>query len=72
MAFARVVLFRLLCLTFINCFISEIRSEKSGCSINSSFLGIIMYADDLLLLSASVSGLQQMLNCCDTVSSSLE
>ena len=57
---------------FINCFISEIRSNKSGCTINSSFLGIIMYADDLLLLSASVSGLQQMLNCCDSMSSCLE
>lgn len=32
------------------------------------FVGVIMYADDLILLSASVHGLQQMLNCCSTES----
>jgi len=32
------------------------------------FVGVIMYADDLLLLSASVDGLQRMLNCCSELS----
>lgn len=31
-----------------------------------------MYADDLLILSATVNGLQHILNCCNSVSTELE
>ena len=34
------------------------------CYVTGKFLGCIMYADDLHLLSASVTGFQQMLNIC--------
>ena len=57
---------------FINIFITEIRSCHYGCSINNTFVGIIMYADDFLLLSATVDGLQNMLNCCQMLSSVVE
>ena len=37
-----------------------------SCFINSSYLGALTYADDLLLLSSSLSVLQQMLDqCCE-------
>ena len=35
---------------------------SNGCYVTGKFFGCIMYADDLLLLSATVTGLQQMLN----------
>ena len=37
-----------------------IELELSG--LGNTFFGCIMYADDLLLISASVSGLQSMLD----------
>jgi len=35
-----------------------------GCHINKSFFGCILYADDLLILSSSLSGLQHVLDLC--------
>jgi len=59
----RVVLFRLDCLmVFINVFINHLRSLQVGCHINGLFLGCPFYADDIVLLCPSVSGLQSMLN----------
>lgn len=36
----------------------------AGCCVCGRFFGCVMYADDLLLLSASFSGLQHMLDIC--------
>jgi hypothetical protein len=36
----------------------------NGCYINKTFFGCIMYADDIILLSPSVMGLQYMLDSC--------
>ena len=52
---------------FINIFITKLKSVNYGCKMNSFYAGVIMYADDILLLSATVHGLQQMLNCCSEV-----
>ena len=41
-----------------------LRSSGLGCRLNGHFLGCFGYADDLLLLSASRSGLQSMINKC--------
>ena len=49
---------------FINAFIVKLKQCNSGCKINGFFVGAVMYADDLLLISATVEGLQRMLNCC--------
>ena len=38
---------------------------------NGTFVGCIMYADDLVVLSVSVSGLQSLLDCCYQVSVTL-
>ena len=49
---------------FINTFIVKLKESDIGCRLCGNYVGAIMYADDLLLLSASVSGLQKMLNIC--------
>jgi len=46
--------------------IVQLPSSGLGCYIGNNFLGCVMYADDLLVLSASVGGLQSMLDCCCT------
>ena len=42
----------------------NIRASGHGCRLNNQFYGCLGYADDLLLLSASRSGLQSMINMC--------
>ena len=56
---------------FVNMFIIKMRHLNVACAINRIFLGCIMYADDLIVLSASVTGLQAMLDCCNKISNSL-
>ena len=36
----------------------------TGCCVSGYFIGCFLYADDIILLSASVSGLLSLLNCC--------
>ena len=52
---------------FINTFIVKLSETNSGSCINGDFVGYVMYADDLILISSSVNGFQT-LNCCHTVS----
>ena len=52
-------------------FIVKMRHLNVGCAINRTFLGCIMYGDDLIVLSASVTGLQSMLECCNQVGNSV-
>ena len=42
----------------------ELEASNAGCCVCGRFFCCVMYADDILLLSASVSGLQYMLNIC--------
>jgi len=51
-------------------FIVKLRALGAGCCIGHQFVGCYLYAD-IILLSASVSGLQNMLNCCSDVSREL-
>jgi len=53
---------------FINVFIAKLRTLGYGCTVCGQFVGCILYADDIIILSASVSGLQSMLDCCFDVS----
>jgi len=53
---------------FMNIFIVNLRALRSGCCIGGYFVGCVLYADDIILMSASVDGLQKMLNCCFEVS----
>ena len=48
----------------INIIIAKLRDSGVGCYINNIFIECILYADDIIVLSATVSGLQEMLNIC--------
>jgi hypothetical protein len=50
---------------YINQLIVDLRLCSSGCHVNNCFIGCIFYADDILLMSATVAGLQELLNVCD-------
>ena len=41
-----------------------LRASKLGCTIGSSYYGIMVYADDIILLSPSRMGLQAMIDVC--------
>ena len=48
----------------VDCLIWAIHQSGLGCYIDNINFGILMYADDLVLLSASVHHLQLMINIC--------
>ena len=56
---------------FVNIFIINLRVLTVGCKVNGCYISCLMYADDLILLSATVHGLQAMLNCCFSTSTEL-
>lgn len=56
---------------FVNEFIVNLKNCSAGCAINGHFVGAIMYADDLIILSPTVAGLQKMLACCEETSKNL-
>ena len=47
---------------FINKIIIDLKILELGCYINRTWIGCILYADDIILLSASLTSLQVMLN----------
>ena len=49
---------------YIDDLICRLESNNLGCSINGIYLGCIVYADDILLMSTSVLTLQSMLDIC--------
>jgi len=49
---------------YVDGLIDDLEASNAGCCVCGRFFGCIMYADDLLLLSASVFGLQHMLDIC--------
>ena len=56
---------------YVNCIITSLKHLDYGCHMYNAFIGCIMYADDLLLLSASILDLQAMLNECECIGSLL-
>jgi exonuclease III len=56
---------------YVDCIISTLRQKRLGCHLNNIYLGCIMYADDLLLVSSSVIELQLMLNITGDIGSSI-
>src|SRR5207245_253657 len=52
---------------YVNQIIVSIKLLGCGCRMRNTFLGCIMYADDLLLISASIGDLQKMLDVCGAV-----
>ena len=49
---------------YVDELIKKLRGIGDGCYVSSCFVGCIMYADDLLLVSPTIAGLQRMLNVC--------
>ena len=49
---------------YVDELIDLLRMSGSGCFVNTTFVGCIMHADDLLLLSPSLQGMQSMLDIC--------
>jgi hypothetical protein len=49
---------------YVNDLLVQLRKSKLGCYIKGFFIGIVMYADDIILLSTSVSEMQQMISLC--------
>ena len=47
---------------YIDNLIKILRKSGFGCTIHGVYFGVMIYADDIFLLSASRSGLQQMIN----------
>ena len=45
--------------------ISKLEASRYGCWVDGKYVGIIMYADDLLLISASCCDLRQMIAICE-------
>jgi exonuclease III len=57
---------------YINDLITNLRCAGLGCHIGGSFLGCIVYADDILLLSTSVAHLSLMLKICHKEANELD
>jgi len=58
------ILSPILFIVYVDNLIEELKSSSYGCFIGRTFFGCLMYADDLLLLSQSVNGIQSMLDIC--------
>lgn len=58
------VLSPLLFAIYVNDIIVSLREKQLGCSVGGLYLGCVMYADDIILLSSSLTMLQQMINLC--------
>jgi len=56
---------------YINPIITSLKSSGLGCHLKRLYVGCILYADDIILLSASVLSLQKMLNICNHVGNNI-
>ena len=52
--------------------INDLRESDYGCHLGRLYIGCIAYADDLILIAASVCDLQKMLDVCFKVGSRLD
>ena len=50
---------------YMNDLFSKLRKNKSGCWVRGTFLGILGYSDDSLLLAPSLDSLQEMIGICE-------
>jgi len=57
---------------YMDSIISSLRTSSLGCYFKGVYVGCIVYADDILLISASVVQLQQMLDLCSSCADDLD
>jgi len=50
---------------YIDKLIKQLQYSSIGCQISNVYLGVWVYADDIILLSPSRRGLQDMVNICE-------
>ena len=55
---------------YTNELFAKLRRLKIGCYVDNIYVGVLGYADDLLLLSPSLDGLQEMLKVCEEYANS--
>ena len=60
------VLSPLLFSVYINDVILRLQNSRRGCFIGHMYFGCILYADDIILISPSNTGMQDMLDICDS------
>ena len=58
------VLSAILFCVYIDDLIKQLRRNRTGCWVNGDFVGVIVYADDIVLLSPTIDGLQEMVSTC--------
>ena len=56
---------------FMHVFIGNLRLLDVGWHVNHQYVGFFLYADDIILISPSIIGLQQMLVICSATAKSL-
>ena len=59
------VLSPLLFCIYVDNLLSQLRSSSYGCYIGQHFTGALCYADDIVLISPSLQGLNEMLQVCE-------
>ena len=57
---------------YIDSLIIALKKSGFGLYINNVFFGVVVYADDILLLSSSMHHMQKMLHICTTIISNLD
>ena len=58
------VLSAILFCVYIDGLFSLLRRNRSGCWVDGQFHGMLGYADDIMLISPTIDGLQNMIDCC--------
>ena len=49
---------------YIDELLLELKASKVGCHVGSYYCGAFGYADDIILLCPSITGIEQMINIC--------
>ena len=50
---------------YIDDLLEKLKNKGIGCHIGHHFVGVLGYADDLILLCPSVTGLKEMIRTCE-------
>jgi len=51
---------------YVDDLVSQLKDSGYGIHVGSLFVGCVLYADDIVLLSAFCDGLQKLVNICGT------
>jgi len=57
---------------FIDRLVDKVKSSGVGCYVNMTYMSILLYADDILLVAPSVTFLQRILSICEAELESLD